>query len=170
MRNLFSRTSRHKHGAKGSHKLGADEVFWPLDLLPEDCKNSRILTWGYDSMVSHFFSGPANQSNISAHAKNLLQALKIRRLNCVSFSTSFGSLRLTAKQQGRSVIFVAHSLGGKSFKINTKSNYPGLTKHRDHRERCVYFRGATSPSFVKSIDCHTCRSSTALPQPLNPHC
>ena len=170
MRNLFSRTSRDRHGTKGSHKLGADEVFWPLDLLPEDCKNSRILTWGYDSMVSHFFSGPANQSNISAHAKNLLQALKIRRVNCVSFSTSLGGLLLITKQQGRSVIFVAHSLGGKSCKINTKSNYPALTKRRDHRERRVYIRGVTSPSLANNIDSHICRSSIALPQPLNPHC
>jgi len=136
MRNLFSRTSRDRHDTKGSYKLGAEEVFWPLDLLPEDCKNSRILTWGYDSMVSHFFNGPANQSNISAHAKNLLQALKIRRLDCVSFSTSFSGLLLIAKQQGRSVIFVAHSLGGKSFNYNIQ--LAGLTKRRHHRERRVW--------------------------------
>lgn len=67
------------------HNIEANEVFWPLDLLPDDCGNARILTWGYDSKVSHFFGGATNQSNITAHARNLLHALKIRRLKCVSF-------------------------------------------------------------------------------------
>lgn len=60
------------------------EVFWPLHFLPEDCANTRILTWGYDSKVSQFFSGAANHSNITAYARNLLAALKIIRLSCVS--------------------------------------------------------------------------------------
>ncbi len=95
IKNLFWRA--HRNGHKGPHRLGVDEVFWPLDLLPEDCVNSRILTWGYDSMISHFFRGPANQSNISAHAKNLLQALKIRRLNCVSCSGCLSGRLLSVK-------------------------------------------------------------------------
>ncbi|KAI4267500.1 MAG: hypothetical protein LQ337_008321, partial [Flavoplaca oasis] len=59
------------------------EVFWPLHFLPQDCADTRILTWGFDSKVSHFFSGAANQSNISAYARNLLAALKIIRLSCL---------------------------------------------------------------------------------------
>lgn len=69
------------------HTLEPLSVFWPLDLLPMDCGNSRILTWGYDSKVSNFFGGAASQSNIRAHAQNLLHALKIQRLDCVSSST-----------------------------------------------------------------------------------
>jgi hypothetical protein len=84
IKKLFSR--KHRAESKDARELEADEVFWPLDLLPEDCARSRILTWGYDSKVSHFFGGAANQNNISGHAKNLLHALKIRRLDCVSLS------------------------------------------------------------------------------------
>ncbi|KAH8599520.1 ankyrin repeat-containing domain protein [Bisporella sp. PMI_857] len=93
-KNFFSR--KHKDGSKKTHKRRTDEVFWPLDFLAKDCANARILTWGYDSKVSHFFNGSSNQSNITAHAKNLLSALRRSRLNC----------------QSRSIIFVAHSLGG----------------------------------------------------------
>jgi hypothetical protein len=84
IKKLFSRTWRAE--SKDAQRPAADEVFWPLDLLPEDCTTSRILTWGYDSKVSHFFGGAVNQSNITAHARNLLHALKIRRLDCVSSS------------------------------------------------------------------------------------
>ncbi|CZR56660.1 uncharacterized protein PAC_06549 [Phialocephala subalpina] len=94
IRKIFSR--KYKEELESAQNSEANEVFWPLDLLPTDCTNARILTWGYDSQVSHFFGGPANQSNIIDHAKNLLRALRIQRLNC----------------QGRSLIFVAHSLGG----------------------------------------------------------
>ncbi|OAF56656.2 hypothetical protein VC83_07280 [Pseudogymnoascus destructans] len=87
---------KHKIGSEDGHEHRTHEVFWPLDLLPGDCSNARILTWGYDSKVSHYFSGPASQSNITAHAKNLLAALRICRLG----------------SQQRSLIFVAHSLGG----------------------------------------------------------
>ncbi|RFU29824.1 hypothetical protein B7463_g6499, partial [Scytalidium lignicola] len=88
--------SRHRPRQKDISNNFSKEVFWPLDLLPEDCPNSRILTWGYDSKVSNFFAGAANKSNVTAHARNLLQALKNRRRNCL----------------GRSIIFIAHSLGG----------------------------------------------------------
>ncbi|KAF4630621.1 hypothetical protein G7Y89_g7518 [Cudoniella acicularis] len=94
IKSLFSRKRRAE--PKEAHKLEATEVFWPFDLLPDDCGNARILTWGYDSKVSHFFGGTANKSNITAYARNLLHALKIKRIKC----------------QERSLIFVAHSLGG----------------------------------------------------------
>lgn len=71
-------------------------VFWPRDLLPEDCPTCRVLTWGYDSHVTRFFNGPANQNSFFNHAKNLLYALDRDRATC----------------QGRGLIFVAHSLGG----------------------------------------------------------
>ncbi|KAI9055794.1 hypothetical protein LZ554_000735 [Drepanopeziza brunnea f. sp. 'monogermtubi'] len=58
------------------------EVFWPLDLLPDDCPNARILTWGYDSRVTNFFGGSENQSNVFAHARNLVHALRRLRLEC----------------------------------------------------------------------------------------
>ncbi|MCJ1431234.1 hypothetical protein MMC27_000585 [Xylographa pallens] len=70
------------------------DVFWPIDLLSTECPNARIMTWGYDSHVSHFFGGPANQTNLSGHAKDLLYGLDRKR------------------DVGHKIIFVAHSLGG----------------------------------------------------------
>lgn len=72
------------------------DVYWPAELLPQDCPKARIVTFGYDSRVSRFFSGPANQSNIFAHARDLLYALNRER----------------SEAQGRPLICVAHSLGG----------------------------------------------------------
>ncbi|MCJ1400344.1 hypothetical protein MMC11_003549 [Xylographa trunciseda] len=73
-------------------------VFWPADFLPEDFRNVRILTYGYDSQVSHYFSGPANRLNLSQHGEALLNRVSGEREN--SHST------------GRPIIFIAHSLGG----------------------------------------------------------
>ncbi|TEA19033.1 Protein SERAC1 [Colletotrichum sidae] len=70
--------------------------FWPRDLLKKDFPTARILTYGYDSSVSHFFEGPANVSNIYDHARDLLQRLAGERVDC----------------ENRRLIFIAHSLGG----------------------------------------------------------
>ncbi|KAH8803520.1 hypothetical protein F5884DRAFT_508819 [Xylogone sp. PMI_703] len=94
LKKIFSR--KHRSRSQDTHRLELETVFWPLDFLVEDCANSRILTWGYDSRVSNFFGGAANQSNIGAHAQNLLRAIKHERLDC----------------QGRRLIFIAHSFGG----------------------------------------------------------
>ncbi|KAJ5054095.1 uncharacterized protein L3040_000379 [Drepanopeziza brunnea f. sp. 'multigermtubi'] len=92
IRNFISRRSSSQDGRDAKPAEG----FWPLDLLPDDCPNARILTWGYDSRVTNFFGSSANQSNVSAHARNLVHALRRPRLEC----------------PGRPIIFVAHSLGG----------------------------------------------------------
>ncbi|KAF8243556.1 hypothetical protein K440DRAFT_668537, partial [Wilcoxina mikolae CBS 423.85] len=71
-------------------------VYWPEDLLCTDFPNARVLTYGYDSHVSRFFSGPANKNNIYQHGRDLLNSLEaIRREN-----------------PNRPIIFVVHSLGG----------------------------------------------------------
>lgn len=75
---------RYKSDHKYAERQEPTEIFWPLDLLPLDCTNSRILTWGYDSKVSHFFGGASNQSNITSHSQNLLAGLKRSRLDSVS--------------------------------------------------------------------------------------
>ncbi|KAH8759106.1 hypothetical protein F5882DRAFT_444194 [Hyaloscypha sp. PMI_1271] len=72
------------------------DVYWPYHLLPADCPNARILTWGYDSDISKFFSGSANKNNIFAHSRDLLEDLIWERRN----------------ESKRPIIFVAHSLGG----------------------------------------------------------
>ena len=81
IKQLFSR--KQKNESSKTPTIEGKEIYWPQDLLPEDCANARIFTWGYDSKVSHFFSGPANQSNVSAHARDLLYALEKKRLQCV---------------------------------------------------------------------------------------
>lgn len=62
----------------------SDAVFWPRDLLPLDCDNIRIMTWGYESNVSRFFSGSVDKGNIFDHAKNLMYSLHRLRHTCVS--------------------------------------------------------------------------------------
>ncbi|EAQ83704.1 hypothetical protein CHGG_10108 [Chaetomium globosum CBS 148.51] len=71
------------------------DVYWPYDLLAgeDHCRNVRILTYGYDSKVTKGLNS-TNQNNLFAHAKDLLYALQ------------------REKPARRSVIFVAHSLGG----------------------------------------------------------
>ena len=73
---------------------GTDFVYWPRDLLPTDCPKARIMTWGYDTIITKGIAAPTNKSSIFAHARDLLFALNRER------------------PQGRPLMFVAHSLGG----------------------------------------------------------
>ena len=91
IRQLFSRRRNIDLGE--SLKDKAVEIFWPLDLLPEDCTNVRILTWGYDSHITHLFKGSANRSNISAISRDLLYALEKKRVDCVRSSSRWQSVR-----------------------------------------------------------------------------
>jgi ankyrin repeat domain-containing protein 50 len=81
IRHLFSRKQRSD--SNSNLRAEAIETFWPLDLLPNDCNDVRIMTWGYDSKVSQFFKGPTNRSNINAYARDLLYGLGNERLDCV---------------------------------------------------------------------------------------
>ena len=67
-------------------------VFWPFDLLRGDCPNARIITWGYNSVITRFFDGAVNQGNIFAHAKDLLFALCRERTDCVSWPCTMGNM------------------------------------------------------------------------------
>lgn len=58
-------------------------VFWPYHLLPKDCPNSRVFTWGYDSTVSNFFNGSASKKNVLSHARDLLGDLSGERVEFV---------------------------------------------------------------------------------------
>jgi hypothetical protein len=73
-----------------------ETCFWPYDLIPDDFGNVRILTYGYDSHPSHFYTGRTVQMNISQHAQQLLQFVTDFRRQC----------------RERPIVFVAHSLGG----------------------------------------------------------
>ena len=83
--------------------LGRDEnkgtsesctAFWPVDLLPEECPNSRILLFGYDSKAIKFGTGALNKGSTFTHGKDLLFTLSRKR------------------DANRPLIFVGHSLGG----------------------------------------------------------
>ncbi|KAH0404082.1 hypothetical protein KCU89_g1487, partial [Aureobasidium melanogenum] len=89
------------HGLRG-HRINTwssnnknNNVCWPKDLLSEDIKDARILTFGYDAQVAGFLS-ETSQASIFAHAEKLLDNLKNARRGVES----------------RPIIFIGHSLGG----------------------------------------------------------
>lgn len=69
---------------------------WPTTLLPSRLRRARILTYGYDAHIAR--KGVAGSNRLIDHATNLLLDLTAER------SSSNAS--------SRSLIFVAHSLGG----------------------------------------------------------
>ncbi|KAK4214328.1 hypothetical protein QBC37DRAFT_461944 [Rhypophila decipiens] len=69
-------------------------AFWPRDMLPHDCPQSRILVYGYDSKVTKYMKAATNKNSLLSHAKDLLFALSRTR------------------ELDRPLILVAHSLGG----------------------------------------------------------
>ncbi|KAF2200063.1 hypothetical protein GQ43DRAFT_441917 [Delitschia confertaspora ATCC 74209] len=86
------------HGLTGNrektwtHRNG---TFWPCALLSEDFPNARIMTFGYDADVVHFWT-IASSNRLDDHGKSLAYALLDQR-----------------DQVGqRPIIFIAHSLGG----------------------------------------------------------
>jgi ankyrin repeat domain-containing protein 50 len=98
--------------SKWTEKRIKKTVFWPMDLLPNDRNDIRIMTYGYDSHVTKFFQGSANQTNISEHGRSFLNSLASNRYEC----------------QDRPIIFVAHSLGGLIVK-------EALRRSRDERHQ-----------------------------------
>ena len=84
--------SSHRPAEAGDNKPSA--VFWPADLLPDDCPNARILMYGYDTKITKYMAGAANKNSIFSYSKDLLFAICRKRT------------------LDRPLIFVAHSLGG----------------------------------------------------------
>jgi len=83
-KSLFSRKgSPNESSTKSADALEIPDTFWPYDLLPRDCENARILTWGYNSSVSEFFKGSTNKGNILSYSRDLLGDLTRERLSCV---------------------------------------------------------------------------------------
>ena len=60
--------------------------FWPQN-LPEVCARARVMTFGYDSDVTKFFGGAANQNTFYDHAGDLLGALVRKRTDAVCTMT-----------------------------------------------------------------------------------
>jgi protein SERAC1 len=72
------------------------EVYWPLDLLPSSCPNTRIMTWGYHTLIAD--KKPLRlQNDIFAHARELLRELAGAR---------------HVGGSSRPLVFISHSTGG----------------------------------------------------------
>ena len=102
---IFSihRKPKQKPGSASGPTLGPKTIegiekdtYWPRDLLPHDFPNARVLTYGYDSHVSHFFRDTASQNNIITLGRDLLHNLVAYRVD----------------EPTRPLFFVCHSLGG----------------------------------------------------------
>jgi hypothetical protein len=61
-----------------------DESYWPRDQLVTNFPLARVLVYGYDSKISHFFSGAVNKNSFLDHARNLMLDLTAVRKNHVS--------------------------------------------------------------------------------------
>jgi protein SERAC1 len=68
-------------------------IFWPAEVLAKECSDIRVLSWGYDTVVTKGYKA-ATKNSIFAHARNLLAALEREQV------------------ANRPLVFVAHSLGG----------------------------------------------------------
>jgi len=107
-RSMVSRLNRTSSEKKATESTGGStpNVFWPADLLPQQCPNARILVYGYESKVSKYMRGATNKNSIFSHAKDFLFALGRERATSVD----------------RPLIFVAHSLGG--ILVKEVANFP----------------------------------------------
>lgn len=85
-----------KDHVRKSDKTSKPTCYWPLELVPKDFTNVRILTYGYDSHPTHFYGAKATQMTITQHAQLLINRVVQSRAACPE----------------RPLIFVAHSLGG----------------------------------------------------------
>ncbi|KAM7213561.1 hypothetical protein V8F06_011058 [Rhypophila decipiens] len=72
----------------------SSSIYWPKDVLPNDCKNARILVYGYDTRVTKYLKEATSKDTVFSHGKDLLFALS------------------RARPRERPLILLAHSLGG----------------------------------------------------------
>ena len=85
----------HGLGGDASDTWTADDgKLWLRDFLPENVPYTRIMTYGYDSVVA--FS--RSVAEIEDYASDLLDRLD--------------GERRTAQEKARPIVFIAHNLGG----------------------------------------------------------
>lgn len=73
------KTDKAHRAAEVAPQSSAKEgVCWPETFLPSLISNCRILTWGYDADVTHFFK-PASGNTAFQHALNLLAEIERHR-------------------------------------------------------------------------------------------
>lgn len=116
-----------------------NDVYWPLDLLPQICPNARIMTWGSYTIVSNSRM-PRNQNDVFAHADELLSDLT--------------TLRDETNTIGRSIIFITHSVGGVIVKeVRGSGNTRPTPANRESGAKEVGGRKRISPQRHSPIDC-----------------
>ncbi|KAI0097934.1 hypothetical protein GGR51DRAFT_566116 [Nemania sp. FL0031] len=87
-----SMTSNHPtSNSKRRESSSARPIFWPRDMLAQDFKNARILTFGYESDPRG-----SGQDNLYTLSKSFVARLADKRMN----------------HSTRPIIFICHSLGG----------------------------------------------------------
>jgi hypothetical protein len=126
---FFKSLRNSKDGEVQQSSTNSPSCYWPFDLLSKDFGNIRVMTYGYDSKPSHFYSGPTVKMNIAQHTNQLLQSVTHSRTEC----------------RGRPVIFAAHSLGGILVKdaIVLSTRYQQQPTMKDVASSCraVFFFG-----------------------------
>ena len=73
-----------------------EEIFWPVEILPEDLPLARVMTYGWKSELS--CSLFLTQGTLYQHSSFLL--------------TDLTKARCTPQEERRPLIFIGHSLGG----------------------------------------------------------
>lgn len=106
-------------------------VFWPADLLPQNCKKARILTFGNDTKITKFTSGPTNTNSIFSHGKDFLFSLGREYV------------------PDRPMIFVAHSLGG--ILVKEVTIYSIFISIPADRFRCSHYRQLRTLQHTKAL-------------------
>jgi len=89
------------HGLTGHREKtwtsdGTSSGPWPQTLLPGKIPDARVLTFGYDAMVTDL-RGVVSNNRVANHARNLLVALATHRED--------------DSTNDRPIIFIVHSLG-----------------------------------------------------------
>lgn len=63
------RTETWKYGS------GHSSVFWPKDLLPDITGEARVLTFGYDANIAHFWARPS-ENRMDTFSNDFFQQLE----------------------------------------------------------------------------------------------
>ena len=113
---LFHLRSKSTAGSASSET----GCFWP-ELLAKRFKNVRVATYGYDSRVTNFFGGAANQMDVIGHGRSLLNSLETFR----------------SHEPRRPLLFVVHSLGGLVLKEALRRSWQAQIYENDLRT--VYY-------------------------------
>jgi hypothetical protein len=100
--------------AFGSWRSRETRFMWLKDFLPNDVKNIRIMTYGYDSRI---VGSEQSGARMSDYRRNFIEQLETSRTSAKVCKDLFvrGSkffADTTDLYQNRPIIFLGHSLGG----------------------------------------------------------